>query len=609
MTSLFRRNAKSSPETPDISLHPRPQLARRRWTSLDGAWAFAYDDGNVGLDERWYATDTPFSGKITVPFPPESPASGIGDTDEHPWLWYRRTFRRDVADGDHRLMLHFGAVDYQATVWVNGQRIGEHTGGHVPFAFDITDALRDDGDQVIVVRAEDQPNDLAQPRGKQVWGGEPRGILYHRTSGIWQTVFLEPVARRHIARLRWVPYAEDRALGIAVDLAGGRAPGLRLRVQLSVQGEPLTDDTFSVDGDELSRVIGLPDQFGEHHASNLLWSPNQPTLIDATLTLLDGETVIDEVISYAGLRSVGVRDGRFLLNNRPYYLRMALEQGYWPESHLAAPSDDALRREVELAKELGFNALRIHQKVESPRFLYWCDRLGLMTWGEMPSAYVFTETAVARFTAEWSEAIRRDISHPCVVTWVPTNESWGVPDLESSEAQRAYIRSLADMARALDGTRPVISNDGWEHTNSDILAIHDYADTADVLLDRWADAFATENTIRNVMPGNRKIIVEDDNNPDAPVMLTEVGGIGYPNNPNEQWHFWSADTTDQLRDKYAELIGAILESDTVAGFCYTQLTDTRQERNGLLDEHRQPKLPIEEIRAITAAPSRAVPPR
>ena len=227
----------------------------------------------------------------------------------------------------------------------------------------------------------------------------------------------------------------------------------------------------------------------------------------------------------------------------------------------------------------------------------------------MPSAYVFTEKAITRFTQEWTEAIERDISHPCVVTWVPTNESWGVPDLENDPRQRAYTRMLAALARALDGSRPVISNDGWEHLSSDILALHDYADSSDVLLDRWEDADAVANTIAHVLPGNRRKIVEDRSNPDAPVILTEIGGLGLPIDRSKRWHFWSTDSKSELHERFAEVIGAVLASDTVVGFCYTQLTDTMQEMNGLLDADRNPKLPIEDIRAIITAPSKSVPPR
>lgn len=591
----------------DAHDHPRPQLVREGWTSLDGSWEFGYDDENRGIKERWFDGTEALDRTITVPFPPESPASGIGDTGPHPYLWYRRMFT--VADpGERRVLLHFGAVDYEATVWVNGRLAVSHTGGHVPFYTDITDLLRIGEEQVVVVRAEDQPNDMSQPRGKQVWGGAPRSILYSGTSGIWQPVWLETVPPVAIRRLRWFPDPSAGTLGLRVLLSQPVPPGWSVRVHLSFEGATLTRDTFSVSDDLVERAITLPTVFGEHQTSGLLWTPKTPRLIDATIDLIEGDTVVDTVTSYAGMRSVGIRKGRFLLNNRPIYLRMALEQGYWPESHLAA-TDAQLKHEVELAKELGFNAVRIHQKVENPRFLYWCDRLGLMTWAEMPSAYTFGETTITRFTQEWMEAVERDISHPCVVAWVPTNESWGVPDLENDPRQRAYVRMLADLARALDGSRPVVSNDGWEHLNSDILGMHDYADTEEVLLERWKDAASVANTTANVLPGKRRKIIGDQNNPEAPVILTEVGGIGFPDDHDDRWHFWSADTPEQLRDKYAEIIGAILASDTVVGFCYTQLTDTEQERNGLLDEDRKPKFPIEEIYAITTGPSKSVPPR
>ena len=541
--------------------HPRPQLVRAGFQRLDGPWDFAYDDEDTGVRDRWFQPgEDAFDRTITVPFPPESPMSGIGDPTGHPYLWYRRTFSATATD-DQRVVLHFGAVDYDATVWVNGQLVARHTGGHVPFHADITGALDPGGDQVVVVRAEDQPDDISQPRGKQVWGGPPRSILYQRTSGIWQSVWIETVSANHVAQVRWVADIEAGALKLRVTIAGPKRDGLRLRVALSFEGENLTDDTFSVSGGLVERSITVPTPFSAHHRNALLWSPENPNLIDAELTLLDGEMLIDAVTSYAGMRSVGFRNGKFLLNERPYYLRMALQQGYWPDSHLTAPSDDALRADVEIAKKLGFNALRLHQKVEDPRFLYWCDRLGLMTWGEMPSAYVFDETAVTRFTAEWSEAIRRDLSHPCVVAWVPTNESWGVPDLEVDLRQRAYTRMLADLARTLDGTRPVITNDGWEHTSSDILAIHDYADTAAVIRKRWGTPESTADTIAHVTAaGGRRILVENSLSPGAPVMLTEVGGIGYPLVEGERWHFWSAGSAEQLEAKYAEIIGAILES-------------------------------------------------
>ena len=306
-------------------LHPTPQFAREQWTDLTGPWGFVYDDGDVGLDRRWQDQTEVFDRTITVPFPPESRASGIGDPAFHPVVWYRRTFRVSPEDRERRLILHFGAVDYRARVWVNGQLVAEHEGGMTPFHADITTALLDDdADQVIVVRAEDAPEDLSQPRGKQDWLPEPHGIFYHRTTGIWQPVWLEAVAPVHIVDVRWTPDVASVRLGLQVGLNRPPDRPLRLRVRLAIDGAELADDTWAVPGDEVDRVIGLQ----ASHATTIFWSPDQPNLVDATLELLDGDTLLDTVSSYAGMRSVGVADGHFLLNGRPTFLRLALEQGY-----------------------------------------------------------------------------------------------------------------------------------------------------------------------------------------------------------------------------------------------------------------------------------------
>jgi hypothetical protein len=285
-----------------------------------------------------------------------------------------------------------------------------------------------------------------------------------------------------------------------------------------------------------------------------------------------------------------------------------LEQGYWPESHLAAPDADALRKEVELTKALGFNGVRIHQKVEDPRFLYWCDRLGLLVWGEMANAFVFSPTAVERLTREWLDVVRRDYSHPCIVTWVPLNESWGVPSLETDKAQQAYVKALYHLTHALDRTRPVIGNDGWEHIASDVWGVHDYALDGSTILERYGTPAAVEQTLSNVQPHYRTIILPDYHREGEPIMLTECGGISFKPATGEQWFGYGtvSDATGYL-EKYRELIEAILACSTIAGFCYTQLTDTEQETNGLLTENREPKLDMEALRAITRGPSKAVP--
>jgi beta-galactosidase/beta-glucuronidase len=592
---------------PRDSNHPRPQLTRTAWTDLCGSWRFAYDDANVGLDAGWAGKPEVFDREIIVPFPPESEASGVADPSFHPVVWYRRTFRVEERDRAGRLLLHFGAVDYAARVWVNGRLVARHEGGHTPFSADITSALRD-GEQEVVVRAEDRPTDLTQPRGKQFWEEKPRRIWYHRTTGIWQPVWLEPVPDTYITEARWTPDLDRGMLGLEVKLDRHPERPLRLRVRLVLGGVTLADDVYHVERADVRRDIALEPGGLTMSRERLLWSPSRPNLIDVELTLLDGEAPLDEVQSYAGVRSVGFSNGRFVLNGRPYYLRLVLEQGYWPESHIAAPSNDVLRREVELIKSLGFNGVRIHQKVEDPRFLYWCDKLGLLVWGEMANAFVFSQDAVEKLMREWLEVLRRDYSHPCIVTWVPLNESWGVPALERVPAQRDYVRGLYHLTKALDPTRPVIGNDGWEHLASDIWGVHDYALDGDTIRERYGTPEALERTLYTIQPHYRTIVLPEYHREGEPVILTEFGGISYAPAEGQRWFgYGTVSNPDEFLAKYEEIVGAVLECPTIAGFCYTQLTDTEQETNGLLLEDRTPKLDAEAVRAINRRTSEAIP--
>jgi beta-galactosidase/beta-glucuronidase len=565
-------------------------------------WGFAYDDAGRGLDEGWQQRADVFTHTIQVPFPPESPLSGSGDTAYHPIVWYRRTFRVADEDARRRLLLHCGAVDYRAHVWVNGQLMAMHEGGQTPFSADITTALRPGEEQVIVMRAEDAPLDLAQPRGKQDWHEEPHAIWYQRTTGIWQPVWLEPVGLTHITHIRWTPDVERGFLSLCVRLQrhDGTVP-LRMRVQLSVHGETIADDTYVVMGTEVERHIAF-DRARMMDEDELLWSPEHPNLIDVVLTLLAGDEVIDEVQSYCGLRSIDTDGKNFLLNGHPYYLRFALEQGYWPQSHLAAPGDEALRREVELAKELGFNGVRIHQKVEDPRFLYWCDRLGLLVWGEMANAYVFSPIAIERLAREWLEVLARDYSHPCIVAWVPINESWGVPNLAGDPAQRHYVQALYHLTKALDPTRLTPGNEGFEHSIGDIYGIHDYSCEGSTLRERYGSREAVQRTLQEVRPGDRALMLPGYEYAKGPLMLTEFGGISLRPESDEPWYgYGTVADRDAFLSKYRELIDAILNCPAISGFCYTQLTDTGQETNGLLTAEREPKLDPAAVREITSS--------
>jgi beta-galactosidase/beta-glucuronidase len=569
---------------------------REYWRDLNGTWSFAFDDARRCLTPD----DVTFDREILVPYPPESRRSGIHDEGFHPVVWYARTVDLEPADHEGRLLLHFGAVDYAATVWVNGQLVVRHEGGHTSFHADITEAAAGADTVRIVVRAEDDPQDLSRPRGKQDWQLEPHSIWYPRTTGIWQPVWLERVPETRVGYLRWTPHMERWEIGVEVELLGVRTTerNLTVRVRLEQGGNLVADDRYLVHQDEVSRRIALPDPGIDDFRNELLWSPNHPTLIDAVVELYDGDQLIDRVHSYTALRSVGVLGNRFMLNGRPYYLKMVLDQGYWPDSLMAA-TDDELRRDVELTRQLGFNGARKHQKIENPRWLYWCDVLGLLVWEEMPSPYRFTTRSVDLLTREWNEAIRRDVSHPCIVAWVPFNESWGVPDLPTNAAHRDYVRALYHLTKTLDPTRPVIGNDGWEHVATDMLTVHDYSDEPAMLLARYGTLEATRRSVEQQRPGDRVLTVSGFEASDQPVVLSEFGGIAFMPETESGWGYSESEDEQDFLGDYSALLEAVYECMGLSGFCYTQLTDTFQEKNGLLYEDRTPKSDMLALARVT----------
>lgn len=590
--------------------YPRPQLQRADWTPLNGAWRFCFDDERAFLAPG----DIPaWPHQIVVPFPPESQASGIGDRGFHSVCWYQRDV--DLAPDGGRVILRFGAVDYAARVWVNGHFAVMHEGGHTPFSADITHLLDASGRQVITVRAEDEPADLTKPRGKQDWQAEPHAIWYPRTTGIWQTVWLERVGKTYIDKVRWTPKVDGYALHFEARMSGDVADDLEVDIELRHGDKLLARDRYLVIEGEVDRSIVLSDPGIDDFRNELLWTPERPTLIQAHVRLLRGGRVIDEIDSYTALRSVHVLRDRFMLNGRPYLLRLVLDQGYWPDTLLAAPDDDALRRDVELAKAMGFNGVRKHQKIEDPRYLYWADRLGLLVWEEMPSAYRFTRTAIKRTVREWTEAIDRDYSHPCIVVWVPFNESWGVPELPSIGAHRHAVEALYHLTKTLDASRPVIGNDGWESSATDIIGIHDYDADTGHLKKRYGGEIARQDLLEQRRPAGR-VLTLDESPPQKgqPIMLTEFGGIAFqaqkddpaplalPVGANTQkvWGYTVAHGPEEFDELYARLLETVIDAAIFSGFCYTQFADTFQEANGLLNADRSPKIPLERIRAATS---------
>ncbi|MET0411602.1 MAG: sugar-binding domain-containing protein [Polyangiaceae bacterium] len=574
--------------------YPRPQFRRQDWISLNGRWDFAID-----TEAAWSAKEVRWDRSIIVPFAPETAASGVADTGLYRAVWYRLRFRVPRLESDERWLLHFEAVDYQAMVWVDGTLAVEHEGGYTPFGVDITDVLRrGDDEHELVVRAYDDPADLEKPRGKQDWQLDPHSIWYPRTTGIWQTVWLERVPALRLGSVQWTANVERWEIGVDAFVIAPHNRKLRLGVKLWVDDLVIAEDHYTVVAGEVHRRIALSDPGIDDFRNELLWSPWSPKLIEADLELLDEDgRRLDRVESYTALRSFSVQGDRFVLNGRPYPLRLVLDQGYWPDSGMTPRADLELRRDVELAKEMGFNGVRKHQKLELPRYLYWADRLGLLVWEEMPSAYRFTPRSVERLTRQWLEAMRRDASHPCIMAWVPFNESWGVPNLPNNLAERNYVRALYFLTKTQDPTRPVIGNDGWESVATDIIGIHDYDDQPARIARRY---FTREVPLlfKHERPGGRALILEGQG--DHPIVLSEFGGIALVAGPEGFWGYSVCDTVEAFQARYQALLEVVRSLELLAGFCYTPFADNYQAATGLLTADRTPKIPLEVIARATA---------
>lgn len=586
--------ALKSQDGADLFGYPRPQLRRGEWFSLNGTWDFALDEAAQIRGPR----EVPWDRTILVPFAPETARSGVHYTGFFRACWYRRTFVAPTCNPSQRLILHFGAVDYEASVWIDGALATEHEGGYTPFEVDITDYVRAGTVHELVVRAYDDPADLAKPRGKQDWELEPHSIWYPRTSGIWQTVWMEVVPDVRIEKLRWSANLERWELFLDAQVRANARNDLRIAVKLRVGEELIADDTYRIVSGEVHRRIAFSDPGIDDSRNRLLWSPERPTLIEAEIDLwgMRGEH-LEKVHSYAALRAMAIQGDRLVLNGRPIDLHLVLDQGYWPDSGMTA-DDAALRRDVELAKAMGFNGVRKHQKIESPRYLYWADRLGLMVWEEMPSAYRFTVGSVERLTREWMDALARDVSHPCIVAWVPFNESWGVPNLPDSGPERHYVQALYHLTKTFDPTRPVIGNDGWESVATDLIGIHDYDANVERIERRYHAEEVRLRLFNHERPGGRVLTLEPHlKDHDHPIILSEFGGIALVE--DDTWGYSRVGSPRELEKRYTALLRTVHKLDLLCGFCYTQFADTWQEANGLLYANREPKFPIDRIARAT----------
>jgi len=580
--------------------YPRPQLVREKWMNLNGIWEFEFDDDNVGLEERRYQEDKSFTGKIQVPFAYQTKLSDVHDVGFHDWVWYRRRFEVPQEFKNKQIFLHFGAVDYCAMVYVNGQFAGRHEGGQTAFSFDITTHLKG-GWESIVVRVEDPSTDETIPRGKQFWQEEPSGVWYTRTTGIWQTVWLEAVEKTHLKKLMFTPDLDRGEIVVEFELSGDY---LRKTVEIIIlfEGEVIAQDCIITQESFNRRSINLFNRkifrTGFHH-EGWTWTPEKPNLFDVFIKIKDGEQVLDRVTSYFGMRKIHTENGMFFLNNKPYYQKLVLDQGYWPKGLLTAPADDDYKKDIELAKKMGFNGCRKHQKVEDPRFLYWADKLGFLVWGECAASASYSIDAVSRLTREWLEIIERDYNHPCIVAWVPINESWGVPHICNNEQQKHHSLAMYHLIHSLDTTRLVITNDGWEMTKTDICAIHNYNHGQKEEVEKYEyyrESLSTTEKLLDSMPAGHNIYTGGFHHMGAPILLTEFGGIGFRVGDDKGWGYTSVSCEEEYLENYRSIMKAVFASKSLYGYCYTQLTDVEQEINGLLTYDRKPKCDLKKIK-------------
>ncbi len=575
--------------------YPRPQFVRNDWINLNGKWNFVFDDADKGEYLSFFNEFPTENTEITVPFTYETELSGIYDEKLHENVWYERTF--NIGDIEKRTIVHFEGSDYITKIWVNGRFVGIHRGGYERFSFDITNYVVS-GENKITVKVSDYI-DCEQPRGKQRWGQDSYGCWYIQTTGIWKTVWIERVNNNiYIDSVKMTPDLKNMKIDCEVNFTGNFSSS-RYFISSFVDFDsapvnsvymPITKKhmVFSIDVSNTEIA-----KFGVKE-----WSPANPNLYDIRFEISDNENIIDTVYSYFGMRSIEISGNQILLNGRPIYQKLILDQGYWKESHLTPPSEEAIIKDVDMIISMGYNGVRKHQKIEDERFLYWADVKGLFVWSEMAATYKFSDNAVSNFIEEWIDIVKQNYNHPSIITWTPFNESWGISAIKNNDMQKAFTESIYYLTKAFDSMRPVISNDGWEHTHSDIVTLHDYESSGKEFAKRYMEL--KNEILNNEYFGNeyRGAFADGYKYNGQPVIISEFGGIAIDNN-SEGWGYGDkAKSEREFFNRFEQITDAIKSLPYVCGYCYTQLTDVQQEVNGLLTEERKCKVDINKIRNI-----------
>lgn len=552
--------------------HPKPQFERKNWLNLNGEWQFQIDRGCSGAERGIFADDVPFDGRIMVPFCPQSRLSGVADTDFMNSVWYKRSVTLTEEQIGGKTYLHFGAVDYRTTVYVNGKKCGTHTGGYVSFKFDISEYVKV-GQNDICVNAEDNERDRLIPCGKQSRLYRSHDCDYTRTTGIWQTVWLEFVPHTHIESVRYYPSAEEQTLTVMADLSGAGT----LSVEAFFEGRPMGSVSAHSDGGQLVLTLALK----EKH----LWQVGKGGLYDLKLTYGD-----DTVSSYFGLRSVSYRDHRFFLNGKSVFQRLILDQGFYPDGIYTAPSDAELAADIDRSLSMGFNGARLHQKIFEERFLYHADRKGYLVWGEFPNWGLDHSYADAIYgiLPEWLEEIKRDFNHPSIIGWCPFNETW---DIDGRKQFDALLAAVYHATKAVDPTRPCIDTSGNYHVVTDIYDVHNYRQDPEEFSGCYQSL--SENGKHDDHCGNRQ---QYDGK--LPFFVSEYGGIRWSDDQNGWGYGEGPKTEAEFLARFKGLTDALLDNPQIFAFCYTQLTDIEQEQNGLYTYDRKAKFPPEIIAAM-----------
>lgn len=568
--------------------HPKPQFERADWLCLNGEWEFAFDENLCGLEKGYQSAH--FDKKITVPFCPESALSGIGDTDFHRAVWYRRELAIPRTWAGRRVILHIGACDYLTTVFVNGNTVGTHKGGYSSFSFDITDHLTDDGNYLTVYAVDDTQN-RHQPSGKQSMLLASHGCYYTRTTGVWQTVWLEAVGQTYIKSAKYCTNADAGEVSIHFAV-NGASEGVSLRAISYYDGKEVGSAETTLSGGYGVLAVKL----SETH----LWDIGAPNLYDLTLELVRDGVTVDKVNSYFGLRTIELRGKAFYLNGRSVFGRWVLDQGFYPDGIYTAPTDEALRNDIEYSMELGFNGARLHEKIFEERFLYHADRAGYLVWGEYPNwGYEPTDmTPLNSMLPEWMEEIERDFNHPAIIGWCPFNETWDVKnkDGELDVPQcRELIETVYHITKALDPTRPVIDTSGNYHTVTDIFDVHNYEQSPEKFAENHSKTHegVIVDSVARSSKANRQSWRGE------PLFVSEYGGIKWDVGRGKGWGYGNApESEEEFLDRYKKLTETLLRNPDIFAFCYTQLYDVEQEVNGLMTYDRKFKFAPEIIRKI-----------